>query len=103
MRPGPVIVGKVRPEDTLKMRLVQDDDVIETLSSDRADHALDQRILPGTRRHGHHLGDAHALHAALEGRAVNPIAVPVKPAGCRVVWKGLNSLLRSPLAGRMRR
>ena len=85
------------------MRLVQDDDVIETLSSDRADHALDERILPGTRRRGHDLGDAHARHAALEGRAVNSVAIPVKPAGCRVVRKGLDHLLRSPLGGRMRR
>ena len=85
------------------MRLVQDDDVIETLSSDRADHALDERILPGTRRRGHDLGDAHGRHAALQGRAVNPVAIAVRPAGCRVVRKGLNHLLRPPLGGRMRR
>jgi len=70
MRPGPVIVGKLRPEDAPKMRLVQDDDVVETLSSDRADHALDERILPGTRRRGHDLGDGHARHAALAQRQI---------------------------------
>jgi hypothetical protein len=32
------------------MRVVQDDDVIEALSSDRADHRVDERILPRTRR-----------------------------------------------------
>ena len=103
MRSAAVIVVKVRREDAPKMPLVHDDDVIETLPSNRADHALDERILPGTRRCGHHLGDAHARHAALEGRAVNPVAIPVTPAGRRVVRKGLNDLLRSPLGGRMRR
>ena len=63
------------------MRLVQDDDVIETLPSDRANHALDVRVLPGTRRRGPHLGDAHTRHAALEGRAVDAVAIPVDPAG----------------------
>jgi hypothetical protein len=47
-----------------------DDDVVETLSSDRADHALDERILPGTRRRGHDLGDGHARHAALAQRQI---------------------------------
>ena len=78
------------------MRFVQDDDVIETLPSDRADHPLDEWILPGTRRRGQDLGDAHTRHAALGGRAVNPVTVPVKPAGCRLVRKGLDHLLRRP-------
>ena len=58
------------------MRLVQDDQTIETLPSDRADHALDAWILPGTRRRGQDLNDAHARHAALEGRAVDAVAIP---------------------------
>jgi len=45
------------------MRFAQDDDVIETLLSDRADHPLDERILPGTRGRGQDLGDAHTRHA----------------------------------------
>src|SRR5436190_17572578 len=69
-----------RAEDTSR----SDDDGIETLPSDRADHPLDERTLLGTRRRGHDLGDAHGRHAALEGRAVNPVATAVKPARCRV-------------------
>ena len=103
VRPAAVIVVKVRREDAPKMPLVHDDDVIETLPSDRADHALDERILPGTGRRGQNLGDAHARHAALEGRAVDAVAIPVYPARCRVVRKSLDHLLRSPLGGRMRR
>jgi hypothetical protein len=72
VRPAAVIVVKVRPEDAPQMGLVRDDDVIETLPSDRADHALDVRILPGTRRRGQDLRDAHARQSALEGHAVDP-------------------------------
>ena len=85
------------------MRLVHDDDVVETLPSDRADHALDVWILPGTRRRGQDLGDAQARQAALEGRAVDAVAIPMDPARCRVVRKSLDDLLRSPLGSRMRR
>ena len=60
MRSASVVVEKVRREDAPKMRLVHDDDVVETLPSDRADHALDVWILPGTRRRGQDLGDAQA-------------------------------------------
>ena len=59
MRSASVVVEKVRREDAPKMRLVHDDDVVETLPSDRADHTLDVWILPGTRRRGQDLGDAH--------------------------------------------
>ena len=49
VRSTPMIVPAVGREDAPEMRLVDDDHVVETLSSDRADHALDERILPGTR------------------------------------------------------
>jgi hypothetical protein len=45
VRSTPMIVPAVRREDTPEMRFVHDNDVIETLSSDRADRALDVRIL----------------------------------------------------------
>ena len=52
---------------------------METLPSDGADHPLDERILPGTRRRGQDLGDEHARHAALEGRAATQLNEEVRP------------------------
>ena len=40
---------------------------------------------------------------AVEGRAVDAVAIPMDPARCRVVRKNLDDLLRSPVGGRMRR
>ena len=57
------------------MRLVDDDHVIETLSSDRADQAFDIRILPWTRRRGDDFSDAHANHPALKNVAVDAVAI----------------------------
>ena len=53
VRSTPMIVATVGDEDALEMRLVEDDDVIEALSSDRADQAFDVRILPRARGRGH--------------------------------------------------
>ncbi len=49
VRAGPMVVLDVACEDTTKMRLADDDHVIETLASDGSDQALDERILPRTR------------------------------------------------------
>ena len=61
VRAAPMIIGDVHREDAAKMRRVEDDDVIETLAANRSDHALNIRILPGTRRRGDDLGDAQAV------------------------------------------
>ena len=87
VRSTPMIVPAVRREDAPKMRLVDDDHVIETLSSDRADQAFDVRILSRTRRRGHDFGDAEADQSSVEDVAENAVAVTVQPAGRGVVRK----------------
>src|SRR5438093_700609 len=62
------------------MRLVDDDHVIETLSSDRANQPFDVRILPRTRRRRDDFGDVHAGQSALEDLAVDAVAISVQPA-----------------------
>ena len=48
MRPRAVIVGSVLGERASEMPLIEDDHVIETLSTNGADQALDKWIVPGT-------------------------------------------------------
>ena len=90
MRSSPMIEPAVSREDAPEMRLVDDDHVIQTLSSDRADQAFDVWILPRTRRRGNDLGDAEADQSSAEDVAENAVAVTVQPAGRRVVRKGLD-------------
>jgi len=97
-----VIVLDVRREHAPEVRLVQDDHVVEALPADRADHALNIRILPGTRRCRNDFGDADASDAALEHGAIDAVSIAVQPAGSRVVRKGLDHLLRGPLGRGMR-
>jgi hypothetical protein len=44
--PGAVVVLEVSGEEVSQMALAQDEDVVETLTADRADQAFGKRILP---------------------------------------------------------
>ena len=46
MGSGSVVVVHVRCKDVAQMALVEDDDLIQALPPDRADHALDVSVLP---------------------------------------------------------
>ena len=47
MCPGVIVVVGIGPKDLTKMRLTQDHDVVEALSSDRAYEPFDVSVLPG--------------------------------------------------------
>jgi hypothetical protein len=47
VRPRPLGVRDIGPKDPTKMPLIDDDEVVQTLAADRADHAFDVGILPG--------------------------------------------------------
>ena len=47
MRAASMVVFKVRRQDTAQVTLVEDDDVIETFATDRANDAFDIGVLPG--------------------------------------------------------
>ena len=69
MRSRTMVVADVSPQDSAKMTLVEDDDVIETLSPDRADDTLDVGILPWRAACCSHLLDAESTDASAEGAA----------------------------------
>jgi len=47
MRPRPVVVREAGSEESPQVPFVEHDDVIQALAANRADGALDVRILPG--------------------------------------------------------
>src|SRR6516162_9285475 len=52
MGPGPMVVTEIRSQGSLQMSRVQDDEVVQAVSSYRADQAFDVGVLPGTPRRG---------------------------------------------------
>src|SRR5262249_44433216 len=52
MGPGTMVVAEIRSQGSLQMLRVQDDEVVQAVSSYRADQAFDVGVLPGTPRRG---------------------------------------------------
>jgi hypothetical protein len=98
-----VIVGEVPLQVALQRALVQHNDVIEALASEGANHALNERILPGTTRRRQHFFDAHLLHGTPRVRSVNRITIPDDEARRGVPRPRFAELLAGSRRRRVRR
>lgn len=98
-----MVVGDVSGERAPEMRLVEDDDVIETFAANRSDHAFDVRVLPRTRARRDDFTDAHAGDATLEQVAIDGVSIPQQPEWGGVLGKRLDELLGRPGGRRMLR
>ena len=83
------------------MPLVEDNHVVETLTSNGADHPLDQWILPWRARGGKDLLYPETVDASIEVRSVGLVSIPYQVPRRRVPWKSIDHLLRRPLGRRM--
>jgi hypothetical protein len=70
MWPRGVVVGEIRAQDAAEMGAVQNDDVIQALAPDGADHPFRERVLLGRSGGRAHLADPHVGDASREGLAV---------------------------------
>ena len=84
------------------MRLVEDDDVVEALSPDGADHPFRERILPGRAWCRHNLLDVHDFEPGAGHCAVNTVPIPDHVSRCSVPGERFGDLLRHPGCGRLR-
>jgi hypothetical protein len=55
---------------------MEHDDVIQALSTNGADHALDRGALPGRARGRQHWLDTHGLDLVYKFLAEDPVAIP---------------------------
>ena len=83
------------------MLLIKDDHVVETLTSNGADHPFDKWILPRGARCGKDLLYPETVDASVEVRSVGLVSVPYQVPRRRVPWKSIDHLLRRPLGRRM--
>jgi hypothetical protein len=91
-----VVVREVRGQGAAQVPFAEDENVIQTLASDRTDEALGKRILPGAVRRREDFGDPHALQAALKLMAVDLIAVAHEKGRRGVIREGVDDLLGGP-------
>ena len=96
-----VVVLEVLTENSNQMCLVQDDDVIEALATNRADQALDVSVLPRGARCRQHFLDSHIGDSRANDISVDTVAISDKESWCFIEGKGFGKLLRRPPACRI--
>ena len=80
-----MVVTEITAQTPTEVSLVEDNDVVEYVAADGANHALDEGVLPRRAGRGENLGDADPFHASPELVAVDAIAIAQDVARCRVI------------------
>src|SRR5260370_29664955 len=71
----PVVVREVASQGAAQLSFAKDEDVIQTLTPDRADEPLREGVLPRAVGRREDFTDAHALHALPEHVTVDRAAI----------------------------
>src|SRR5438132_13418388 len=91
-----MVVTEITARTRTEGWFVGDNDVVEYVAAEGANHALDEGVLPRRAGRGENLGDADPFHASAELVAVDAIAIAQEVARCPVIGERLDDLLRSP-------
>ena len=83
------------------MPLIENDDMIQAVSADGTDQALNERILPRRARRRDDRFYTQALDPSLHGFTIDAISVSQQIAWCGIKRKGFDDLLGCPLSGGM--
>jgi hypothetical protein len=103
MRPPAVIVVELANQHPFQMAFVQDDDMVQAITPDAADHAFHKRILPRAARRSEYLFDTQAFHAPPKLASIHSVSIPKQVLRSRIPRKPFDDLLSGPLGGGMLR
>src|SRR6201993_255985 len=95
-----VIVGIVFQNPT-QMFLVQDNDVVQTLTPDRSDQPFGKAVLPGRGWCDRLVPDGHGAQSAPDDAAIDPIAIADEVVRNLIPRKCLGYLTCNPFGRRM--
>jgi hypothetical protein len=75
MRTRTIVIGHVGAQETTQMSVIENEEMVEALSSNRADDPLCEGILPGRAGGGEDLANSHALGSPRELLAVDRVSI----------------------------
>src|SRR4029450_855914 len=85
MRTRTIVIGHVGAQETRQMSVIENEEMVEALSSNRADDPLCEGILPGRAGGGEDLANSHALGSPRELLAVDRVSITEQEPGNRIV------------------
>src|SRR6266540_6738149 len=97
-----LVIGKVAGQDAREMTLVEDNHVVQALTTDTPDESLHVRTLPWTPWGDQHFFDAHVPHPLPKGVTVNAVPIAQEVPWRLVPGKRLDDLLGRPRSRGMR-
>src|SRR5208283_145174 len=98
---GAVIVNKVTLQQTAKMPLTEDHNMVQALATNRSDQPFRVSILPGTPGCDDNFFHAQRLEATTKLVAVDRVTITDQVMLGVTIRKGFHNLLSSPFRGRM--
>jgi hypothetical protein len=101
MRVDIIVVALVVEEHAAQVCLVEDDQMIETVATDRSDQSFHASMLPWIARRNRPISDAHQLDAAPKHLAVAAVAISDEKARSGVPRERVRDLRREPFRGRV--
>ena len=93
----------VGTKDMAQMSFIEDDDMVETLPSDRTDQSFRVPVLPGRSERRRAVANAHRADTSLEYLAVDAVVIADQILRRRLPTEGLGQLPRHPFSCWMRR
>src|SRR2546428_1944240 len=94
-----VVVGEVRAQQAAEMTLIEDDDVVQAFTADRADQAFGEGILPGGAWGDEDLVDSHVRDSASEVVTIDRVPIAEHIFGRRFIGKSVEHLASRPHGG----
>src|SRR6267378_788093 len=96
-----MIIAKVTLKNAAQMAVVENDEVIEALTTYASNHPLGVRILPRASWSRPHFPNAHSLNSVLEVLPIDSISITNQIARRLILRKGFDNLLCRPSRCRM--
>src|SRR3954470_1557449 len=103
MSSPPMVIGEIRGQSSAERAFAEDNDMVQTLAADRANHTLDVGALPRRPWSRQHLFDSHRFPLLHKLWAENPVAIPQQIPRGAVPGKGFSQLVCRPFGGGMGR
>jgi hypothetical protein len=94
--PRGVVVANVAAQESAEMVLAENEEMIQALAADGADHALCKGVLPRRARGDADLADPQPFDATGEVLTVDRVSIPEEVSRRRFLWKHLDQLARHP-------
>lgn len=92
-----IIIGGVSCQDPAQMRFAEHDDMVEALTSDRADETFNMAVLPRRAGRNGSVPDTHRSEPPCDDGAVTAIPIADGVSRCLIPWERLGDLARDPL------